>query len=331
MAIPINVLVVEDSDDDTLLMMRELRQHGYEPLHRRVETAQDLRLAIEQRAWDVVVSDHNMPRFNGSEALEIFKGLKLNIPFIFVSGTHGEEAAVHMMKAGANDYIVKGQLSRLVPAIEREMESARSRRAQRRAEDAMHHLAAIVTSTEDAIYSVNLDGAIISWNFAAEKIYGYRADEIIGRSIAILFPSSRRDELLESMAQIRRGELVGICETERLRKDGRIISICLTISPIKNAGDKIIGTSVIARDISKQKQEEQDRLKLITELTAALRQVQTLTGLLPICASCKRIRDDDDNWMKIETYVARTSRAVFTHGICPECSEKFEAGAVKNA
>jgi PAS domain S-box-containing protein len=324
MSKPINVLVVEDSENDTLLLMSELERNGYEPRHCRVETAEGMRSALHQSSWDVIVSDYTMPQFNGSEALKLYAGQSLDIPFIFVSGTHGEEAAVDMMKAGANDYIVKGNLSRFVSAIEREMESVRSRRAQIRAEAAMHHLAAIVESSEDAIYSVNLDGAIISWNPAAEKIYGYQAQEVMRRSIAALFPLTRRDELLETMSHLRRGELVGTYETERLRKDGRVIPIAMTTSSIKNAAGKIIGASVIARDISNQKQEEKDRMTLIAELTDALSRVQTLAGLLLMCTHCKRIRDDNDNWLHVETYIASKTGAMFTYGICPECWEKRE-------
>ncbi len=320
---PINVLVVEDSADDTLLLLHELRRNGYEPTHRQVETAGEMQAALQQQSWDVVVSDYTMPQFSGSEALRLITGSKLNIPFIFVSGTCGEEAAVHMMKAGADDYIVKGSLARLVPAIEREMESARARQSRMNSEAAVQHFAAIVESSEDAIYSKNLDSLIVSWNPAAERIYGYRAEEIIGRSIAVLFPLNRRDELLEIMARVRRGELVGTYESERRRKDGRVIPVSIATSPIKNAAGKITGASAIARDISRQKQDEQDRLKLITELTAALRQVKTLAGLLPICASCKRIRDDHGYWQQVETYLSQKSDVTFTHGICPECSKKY--------
>jgi PAS domain S-box-containing protein len=329
MAKLINVLVVEDSDNDTMLLLHELQCNGYEPKLRRVETANEMQIAIPEQPWDVILSDYTMPQFSGTDALKLVSELKLDIPFIFVSGTLGEEVAVGMIKAGANDYIIKGNLSRLVPAIEREMESVKVRRDQLHAQAAMQHLAAIVESSEDAIYSANLDGAIISWNPAAEKIYGYQVGEVTGRSIATLFPLSRRDELLETMAHLRRGELVGAYETERQRKDGRVIPISMTTSPLKNAEGKIIGASVVARDISHQRQEEQDRLKLIAELTDALGQVKTLTGLLPICVICKRIRDHQKNWLQVETYIARNSNTTFSHGICPECSEKFEAKAVQ--
>ncbi len=321
---PINVLVVEDSDNDTLLLMHELRRNGYEPSHQRVETAADLSQALRQPDWDLVISDYTMPQFNGADALKLFAESSLDIPFIFVSGTHGEEAAVRMMKAGASDYIVKGNLSRFIPAVEREMESARARHVQARAEAAMQHLAAIVKSSQDAIYSMNSDSAIVSWNPAAEKIFGYTAEEIIGRSVATLFPLSRRDELLETMAYIRRGELVNIYETQRRHKDGQVIPVFLTTSPIKNAAGKVIGASVIARDISRQKQEQHDHLKLIAELTEALNQTKILTGELPICGSCKRIRDDKDTWWRIETYITRKSNARFVHDVCPQCATQFD-------
>ncbi len=324
----INVLVVEDSEDDTLLLMNELRRNGYEPNHRRVETAEETRMAMQRQTWDAVLSDYTMPQFSGAEALKILTGLELDIPFIFVSGTLGEEAAVRMMKAGASDYFLKGNLSRLVPAIEREMEAAQTRRERSRAETAMHHLAAIVESSKDAIYSVNLDSLITSWNPAAQRIYGYAADEIIGRSITTLFPLSRRDELLDSLARLRLGEMVDVYETERQRKDGRIIPISMTTSPIKNTSGKTIGASVIARDISRQRQNEEDQVRLIEELTIALCQVKNLTGSIPICAHCQRIRDENNQWMTLEKYCIGNSNTIFTQGICPACSMEFspEAG-----
>jgi PAS domain S-box-containing protein len=320
---PINVLIVEDSENDTLLLLEELKKMGYAPMHKRVQTQREMSDAILERDWDVVISDYVMPNFSGPDALKILTNLKPGLPFITVSGTYGEEAAVHMMKAGASDYIVKNNLSRLVPAIERELETARARRARLKAEAAAQYLASIVESSEDAIYGKTLDSIIVSWNPAAERIYGYQAAEVIGRSIAILFPLDRRDELLEIMSSIRRGELVGFHQTERLRKDGRIIPVSTTISPIRNMEGQVIGASSIARDITKQKQADDERLRLIKELTEALGHVKKLSGLLPICASCKRIRDDQGYWQQVETYITRHTDAVFTHGICPECVKLF--------
>jgi len=126
----LNVLIVEDSENDATLLLEELKQKGYTPLHERVQTPAAMTLALERHLWDVVISDYVMPQFSGPDALRLLRESKLDIPFIVVSGTYGEETAVDMMKAGANDYITKANLSRLTPAIEREMEAAKSRAAR---------------------------------------------------------------------------------------------------------------------------------------------------------------------------------------------------------
>ncbi|HEY3760903.1 MAG TPA: PAS domain S-box protein [Verrucomicrobiae bacterium] len=325
MAILLNVLVVEDSENDSTLLLEELRRKNFSPIFQRVQTAKEMSAALELRSWDVIVSDYVMPNFSGPDALLLLQEKGLDIPFLVVSGTYGEEAAVHMMKAGANDYIVKGNLSRLAPAIEREMGAAKSRRAHKKAEENGRILAAIVESTDDAIFGKNLDGTIISWNRAAEQIFGYRAREIIGRSVALLFPRDRRDELIDMMERIQKGEHVGIHESTRVRKDGVIIPVSATISPIIDGDGVIVGASDITRDITERKQIDEDRTRLIGELTEALKQVKTLKGLLPICASCKRIRDDGGYWQQVECYISARTDAGFTHGICPECADKFRS------
>jgi PAS domain S-box-containing protein len=318
----LQVLVVEDSENDMKLMVAELEQKGYEVVHERVETAADLTAALHRQAWDIVLSDYVLPQFSGPDALKLLRAKGFNIPFIAISGTYGEEAAVEMMKAGANDYLVKNNLARLVPAIERELEATQSRRARARAETALQFLAAIVESTDDAIYGKDLNGAVISWNKAAERIFGYTAEEIIGHPVSVLFPIDRRDELVDIMQRIRRGQRVGLYETVRLRKDGQFIPVSLTVSPVLDSGGKVVGASAIARDITLRKCDEAERFKLIEELTESLKHIKTLNGLLPICASCKRIRDDQGYWQQVETYIAEHTDADFTHGMCPDCLQK---------
>lgn len=328
----LQVLVVEDSENDMKLLLEELQRGGYEPVYERVQTSTELTAALQRHAWDVVLSDYVLPQFSGPDALKLLREQGFDTPFIAISGVYGEEAAVDMMKAGAGDYIVKKNLSRLVPAIERELEAAQSRRARVRAETAVQFLAAIVESSDDAIYGKDLDGNIISWNKAAGRIFGYATDEIIGHSVAILYPVDRRDELIDTMERIRQGRRVGLYETVRLRKDGHFIPASVTVSPVLDNRGEVVGASAITRDITLRKNDEADRFKLIEELTESLKQVKTLNGLLPICASCKRIRDDQGYWQQVETYIAEHTNADFTHGICPDCLEKFKAGpGVKTA
>ena len=107
------VLIVEDSENDTVLLLEELEQKGHAPAHQRVETKEDFLAALQNGSWDAVISDYVLPQFSGPDALKLLRNQGFDIPFIMVSGVHGEETAVAMMKAGANDYIVKGNLSRL--------------------------------------------------------------------------------------------------------------------------------------------------------------------------------------------------------------------------
>jgi signal transduction histidine kinase len=119
---PLCVLIVEDSENDALLLLRELKRAGYEPVHERVYTALDMNTALEKQYWDVIISDFVMPQFSGLEALKLVQGKRLDIPFIITSGKISDDTAVISMKAGAADYIMKDNLTRLGPAIERELQ-----------------------------------------------------------------------------------------------------------------------------------------------------------------------------------------------------------------
>ena len=135
MSRPLRVLIVEDSPDDTDLLIRELQRGGFEPSFERVEDRPGMVRALESGSWDLVISDYRLPGFSGIGALDLVREKALDIPFIIVSGVIGEETAVQAMKAGAHDYLMKGNLSRLAPAIERELREAQNRREQRRAQE----------------------------------------------------------------------------------------------------------------------------------------------------------------------------------------------------
>jgi signal transduction histidine kinase len=132
---PLRLLIIEDSEDDTLLLVRELTKNGYNLDCERVDTPEGMQSALAAGGWDVVISDFVMPHFSGLDALQVLKKSGIDIPFIIVSGKIGEETAVEAMRAGAHDYILKGNLARLSPAIEREIAEAENRRKRRQADD----------------------------------------------------------------------------------------------------------------------------------------------------------------------------------------------------
>lgn len=129
---PLRVLIVEDSADDAELVVRELARGGFAVTSERVDSARGLREALDRARWEVVLSDYAMPGFSGTEALNLVKGAGLDVPFIIVSGTVGEEAAVGAMRSGAHDYVLKQSLVRLCPVIDRELREAALRAEQRK-------------------------------------------------------------------------------------------------------------------------------------------------------------------------------------------------------
>ncbi len=132
---PLRVLIVEDSELDASLLLRELGKAGYSPVHKRVETAEEMTAALDSKTWDIVLCDYVMPNFSGPAAIKLTRQKNPDLPLIIISGQIGEDTAVEAMKAGAHDYIVKGKLKRLGPAIERELEESANRRQRKKAED----------------------------------------------------------------------------------------------------------------------------------------------------------------------------------------------------
>ena len=133
MSQPLNILIVEDSEDDLVFVVRTLKQGGYEVMHERVDTEAGFSAALAEGGWDLIIADYNLPQFNAVEALILLQKSGLDLPFIIVSGAIGEETAVAAMKLGAHDYILKSSLARLAPAVARELREAAMRRERRQA------------------------------------------------------------------------------------------------------------------------------------------------------------------------------------------------------
>lgn len=194
--------------------------------------------------------------------------------------------------------------------------------AQRHMEnDARHHLASIVENADLAIISKSLDGVIQSWNPGAERLFGYTSSEVLQRSITLLLPEGAEREEITIQGKLRRGERVRNYDTLRRHKDSRLIPVSLTISPVRDEAGRILGATQIARDMAGQREREA-QAALIEQLKSALAEVKALRGFIPICAHCKKIRDDAGYWQGLEQYLGRHSTARFSHGVCPGCMDK---------
>jgi len=193
MGTSLRVLIVEDSDADTRLLLRELRKGGYDPTWERVETSEAMCRALERQTWDVVLADYTMPRFSAPEALNLLQASGLDIPFIVVSGTIGEERAVEMMKAGAHDYILKGNLTRLAPAMTRELREVEMRWDRRRLAAAQQEFfrKTIEAATEgkllirDREEILRIAGpALVTWTIASVEALGEERHAVEERLMA---------------------------------------------------------------------------------------------------------------------------------------------------
>ena len=249
---PIRVLLLEDSADDAELNVLELTKGRSEVVWKRVETADAFRAALAHEPWDVILSDHSMPGFGAGDGLRIARGVDADLPFIVVSGTIGEESAVAMLKAGANDYLLKGNLLRLGHAVERALEDAATRRAHRKTLDKAALLASIVSTTDDAIISTSPRRIITSWNPGAERMFGWTEQEAVGKSIAMVVPPDKLDELAGIVARLTEDRRHHRFDTVRLRRDGTRVDVAVTLSPMLDASGQVVGYSKVACDITRR-------------------------------------------------------------------------------
>ncbi len=219
MSIPLRVLIVEASEDDALLLLRELQDAGYDPTFERVDTATAMSAALAGQTWDVIIADYTIPDFNGLAALALVQERGLDLPFIMVSGVVGEETVVEAMKAGAHDYVMKGNLVRLVPAIERELREAEERRERKRAEQALRESEERFRRLSEATFEgivIHDTNKILKANETFATMFGYELAETIGMSPLVTIAPESRDVVLKNIfsGYEKPYEVVG------LRKDG---------------------------------------------------------------------------------------------------------------
>ena len=254
MSTPLRVLIVEDSADDTQLVLRELRSGGYDVTWERVETAEAMGAALVRQPWDVVISDYRMPHFSGLAALEQLKARGVDLPFILVSGTVGEDLAVAALKAGANDYLMKDKLARLVPAVERELREAVARHARQQAEEQVREQATLLDKANDAIYVRRLDGVISYWNEGAERLYGWTRAEAVGRKVADLNLQEIAATADLNSLLLKEGGWSG--ERRQATRTGQVVMVFARLTLMRDAAGEPASVFAIDTDITEKKQLE---------------------------------------------------------------------------
>ncbi len=282
MAIPLRVLLVEDSEDDAMLLLGELEAGGYQVAHQRVENGPAMRDALRSPAWDIVISDYTMPIFSGLEALAVAQEMCPDTPFIIISGNVGEDVAVEALRAGANDYLLKGNLRRLNSAVERELRDADSRRARRRIEDALRdselRFRTLVSNMPGVVFQMTLkpNGAF-EFPYVSEgcyQMFGVRPQSLAESPQLFLEFMVAEDRLAYSQALMN-----SALQFTTLEWEGRIRApqshgqwISLRSSPRRGADGNIIWDGLIT-NITQSKLAE-------LEIRASREQISALTSHL---------------------------------------------------
>lgn len=184
-------------------------------------------------------------------------------------------------------------------------------------------LAAVVSNSNDAVTVQDLEGNILAWNRGAERIYGYTEVEAMDMNIITIIPKSKQEEASAFLDQLKSGEVVDSFESQRVAKDGKIRDVWLTVTKLVDDSGNVVSIATTERDITEKKQLQIKMEQTIADLKKALAEVKTLKGFLPICASCKNIRDDKGYWNQIEAYIRDHTEVEFSHGLCPDCAKKL--------
>ncbi|HWP36230.1 MAG TPA: PAS domain-containing protein, partial [Gemmatimonadales bacterium] len=289
MATPLKLLIVEDSEADTELLVRELKRAGFDPRYRRVDDQVTMSRALDEQAWDLVVADYSMPHFSGTAALTLLRQRDPDTPFIFVSGSIGEETAVAAMQAGAQDYVLKGNLKRLAPAIERELREAELRRERRRAEEALKRSEARFRELFDnapvALYRTLPSGEIVDANKALVRLLGYPSREALLRENTAshyVDPADRR----RWVEQLEREGMAVDFEARLRRKDGGEILVENSGRIVRDSYGRTIYYEGSLVDITERRQAEEN-------LRAAQKRLAQVIGASTAVIYALRVRGEE--------------------------------------
>jgi PAS domain S-box-containing protein len=275
---PLRALIVEDEENDAMLVLRALARGGYDVTHRRVETAAAMRDALTKERWDIVLSDFSIPGFGAVPALAVLKESGVDIPFVILSGSIGEETAVAVLKAGADDFLLKSQLARFVPAVDRELREAESRRERRRAEQALREserkYRRIVETAQEGIWMIDGDDRTTYVNQRMAAMIGAPPDDVLAVPFLDFVADEWKGPAVKALVRKRQG-LADQHDLRVRRRDGSEFWASVSMNPMLEDDGRYLGALAMVTDVTvPRKLQEQlmvsDRMASIGTLAAGV-------------------------------------------------------------
>ncbi|MDI6743647.1 MAG: diguanylate cyclase [Smithella sp.] len=275
----LRVLMIEDSEDDELLLIRALKKGGYNPVCERVCSSAAMKKALQEKQWDIILCDYMMPGFNAPSAIYILKEINLDIPLIVVTATIGEETAIECMRFGAKDYVMKSNLSRLCPSISRSLEEAEIKNKHKQAEELLKaseiRYRRLFESAKDGILILNCDtGIIVDVNPFLIELLGYSREQFIEKAVWELGPFKDIIPNRNKFLELQRQEYIRYDNMPLETIDGRLVNVEFVSNVYAEADTNVIQCNI--RDMTKRKEalralQESERkyreLSIIDDLT----------------------------------------------------------------
>ena len=274
----VRVLIVEDSEDDALLISKQLDRGGLKHYSRRVDNRDAFEKAIRDECWDVIISDYSLPMLTGLDALYALKTADLDIPFIIVSGAIDEEVAVKMMKAGAHDYLMKDNLTRLLPAVQREIAEAKVRKERMIMEDELRkseqRFKNLFKKLSDGVLVINVKTeAVVQTNTAFCEMTGYSEEKLLGMSLEDIHPADSLEYLRNEIQKRSLSDTALVSDVPVLKKDGTIFFADVSATLVEIGND--ICVLGVFRDMSEQRLSEE---KLKEKMNEIQKQYEIMLG-----------------------------------------------------
>lgn len=325
---PLKVFLVDDNPDDRALVERELRRVFPELIVEHVADAALLEKLLAQDSPHLVITDYQLRWTDGLTVLRKVKSRWPESAVIMFTGTGSEEVAVEAMKSGLEDYVLKSpkRYSSLPGAAKLALRIAEQRRA---AHEAEQRYKTLFDTVPVGLYRTSPSGQMLDVNAALLEMLGYPREVLMSLNASDLYVN--RQQYYDWQSQLERHGTVVNYEAHLKCHDGTQCWVKDTARVIRDATGHALFYEGSLEDITERKIAEEEREKLIVELQDALAKIKTLSGLLPICASCKKIRDDKGYWNQIEVYIETHSDAEFTHSFCPDCVKSLYPEVMEEA